>query len=136
MGQPVDVVPRLSGHLAQVGAPLLRARAGREGVDQKVGPTDDVRGLRRGLAIGHQVVAGHLRREGHEALAEAHADRLEILGLLGAGESVDRLLPAPPAAEKQAGLFVHRRPALFGDPDHEADVEGEDDVAALEVLLE
>jgi hypothetical protein len=60
MREPIHVVPRLGRHPLQVGAQRRCARARREMIRQQLGPGLEVRGLRRLLAVGNEIVASRL----------------------------------------------------------------------------
>jgi hypothetical protein len=59
--------------------------------------------LRPRGALGYQLVDGGLAEEGDQALTQAHADRLEGLGLIPTVVGLERLLSPSPRARQQLG---------------------------------
>src|SRR5918999_4619919 len=71
-------------------------------------------------------------------LAQPHPDRLKVLGLVAGLVGRQRLLPASPRAREKGGWVRRDRDAAVvevREPKRQAEMEREDDVAALEVAL-
>src|SRR5215211_7178207 len=90
------------------------------------------------MAGWNEVLAAGLSYERHEALAQPHSHRLEVLGLVAALERFERLLPAPPRArEELCRLRGDRSLTLLEIREAQAqpEMERQHHVAALEVRL-
>src|SRR5690242_2973760 len=106
---------------------MLVGLAARQRVGKQRRPSLEVGALRWYLAGRHHVIFGSLDDERDEALAQLHADSLEVLGFVTVFVWLERLLPAPPATQQDtfSRYLIRYAPVIVvGHAEMQADVEG------------